>query len=140
MISVFIGIFTALLILVALVLILVVLAQRASSDAGMSAMGGGMMESTFGPDTTNVMSGLTIKLTVAFFVLSFLVYLGYTYQRSHSFGSRGALPNIAAPAAPVSAPVAAPPQPAAPAVAVPITAAPDAAKTPPPSDPATKSP
>ena len=140
MISVFIGIFTVGLILVALVLILVVLAQRASSDAGMSAMGGGMMESTFGPDTSNVLSRLTIRLTVAFFVLSFLVYLGYSHQRSHAARSRGALPNIPVPTAPASAPVT-PSQPsAAPTVAVPLTAAPDAAKTSTPSGPPPKSP
>ncbi len=104
MISVLIGLCTVVLILVALMLIGVVLMQRASTDAGMSAMGGGMMESTFGPDTTNVLSGLTIKLTVAFFVLSFMVYLGYSYQRNHASSARGALPNISAPAAPAAKP------------------------------------
>ncbi len=135
MISVFIGICTVVLILVALVLSLVVLAQRASSDAGMSAMGGGMMESTFGPDTSNVLSRLTIRLTVVFFVLSFLVYLGYSYQRSHVSGSRGSLPNISAPATP---PAGAPQQPAAPTA--PAPAAPNAARTPPAGAPAPRSP
>jgi preprotein translocase subunit SecG len=131
MISVFIGICTVILILVAVVLALVVLAQRASSDAGMSAMGGGMMESTFGPDTSNVLSRLTIRLTVAFFVLSFLVYLGYTYQRGHGSATRGTLPNIPVSTAPAT-PATATPQPtAAPTVAVPATAAPNAANQPP---------
>ena len=50
------------LIVVAVFLSLVVLAQRAKSDAGLSSgMGGGMMESAFGPDTGNVLSRLTIK-------------------------------------------------------------------------------
>lgn len=142
MISVFIGIGTFVLIIVALFLILVVLAQRAKSDSGMAAMGGGMMESAFGPDTSNVLSRMTIRGTIAFFVLSFLLYLGYIHLRSHPSGSRGALPNIPAPAAsasaPASAPAAAPP--VAPAVSVPITAAPDAAKTTTQSGTATKSP
>ncbi len=136
MISVLIGICTAVLILVALVLAAVVLAQRASSDAGMSAMGGGMMESTFGPDTSNVLSRLTIRLTVAFFVLSFLVYLGYTYQRVHGTAPRGLLPNIPVSTAPAT-PAAARPTPAAgqPAAA-PAPAAPNAANPPPAGTPA----
>lgn len=138
MISILINIFTVVLIVVALFLGLVVLAQRAKSDAGgMAAMGGGMVESAFGPDTSNVLTGLTIKATVAFFVLSFLIYLGYIYQRAHGTGhAGGALPNITAPAtppatAPATAPTAAtaPATTAAPAVSVPATPTPDAAKT-----------
>ncbi|MGA2445858.1 MAG: preprotein translocase subunit SecG [Opitutaceae bacterium] len=142
MISVFIGIGTFVLIIVALFLILVVLAQRAKSDSGMAAMGGGMMESAFGPDTSNVLSRMTIRATIAFFVVSFLLFLGYIHLRSHPSGSREALPNIPAPAASASAPAAAPAAapPAAPAVSVPITAAPDAAKTTTQSGTATKSP
>ncbi len=126
MISILINIGTIVLILVALFLSLVILAQRSTGDGGMSAMGGGMMESTFGPDTTNVLSGLTIKGTIAFFLLSFVIYLGYVYQRSHPSGARGALPNISAPAtapatlpgmtpkssAPAAKPITAPPPPA----------------------------
>ncbi len=140
MISVFIGICTVVLILVALVLALVVLAQRASPDGGMSAMGGGMMESTFGPDTSNVLSRLTIRLTVVFFVLSFLVYLGYAYQRAHGTAPRGTLPNIpvsAAPATPAAAPAAqpAPGQPVAPAPAAPNAANQSPAGAPAPAKP-----
>ena len=134
MISVFIGIGTFVLIIVALFLILVVLAQRAKSDSGMAAMGGGMMESAFGPDTSNVLSRMTIRATIAFFVVSFLLFLGYIHLRSHPSGSREALPNIPAPAASASAPASAP------VVSVPITAAPDAAKTTTQSGTATKSP
>jgi preprotein translocase subunit SecG len=140
MISVFIGIGTFVLIVVALFLILVVLAQRAKSDSGMAAMGGGMMESAFGPDTSNVLSRMTIRATIVFFVLSFLLYLGYIHLRSHPSGSRAALPNIPARAAPASAPASASAQAAAPAVSVPITAVPDAAKTTTQSGTATKSP
>ena len=142
MISVLIGIFTFVLIIVALFLILVVLAQRAKSDSGMAAMGGGMMESAFGPDTSNVLSRLTIRGAIVFFLLSFLIFLGYIRLRSHPAGAREALPNIPAPAASASAPAPAPAsaQPAAPAVSIPITAAPDAAKTTTQSSPPPKSP
>ena len=143
MISVFIGIGTFVLIIVALFLILVVLAQRAKSDSGMAAMGGGMMESAFGPDTSNVLSRMTIRATIVFFVLSFLLYLGYIHLRSHPAGAaREALPNIPVPAASASAPASTPAaaKPVAPVVTVPTTAAPDAAKTTTQSGTATKSP
>ncbi|HUL55081.1 MAG TPA: preprotein translocase subunit SecG [Opitutaceae bacterium] len=142
MISVLISIFTFVLIIVALFLILVVLAQRAKSDSGMAAMGGGMMESAFGPDTSNVLSRMTIRGAVVFFVVSFLVYLGYVHVRSHPTGAREALPNIPVSTAPASAPAAGPAatQPAAPVVSVPVTQAPDAAKTTTQSSPPPKSP
>jgi preprotein translocase subunit SecG len=131
MISILIHIFTVVLILVAVFLSLVVLAQRAKSDSGLSGMGGGAIESAFGPDTSNVMTGLTIKAMVAFFALSFLIYLGYIYQRAHPAATKGALPAISAPAAPPAAgPTAATQAPASdPAVSLPTTPAPDAAKT-----------
>ena len=126
MITILINILTVVLILVALFLGLVVLAQRAKSDSGMAAMGGGMVESAFGPDTSNVLTGLTIKATVAFFVLSFLIYLGYIYQRTHTRAhAQGGLPNIAAPAAPAPA---APAPIKSPVTAKPVAPAPDAAK------------
>jgi preprotein translocase subunit SecG len=137
MIPVFIGIGTFLLILVAIALILVVLAQRAKSDSGMAAMGGGMMESAFGPDTSNVLSKFTIRATIVFFVLSFLLYLGYVRIRTQGSGGRGSLPNISAtsglPAIPAGKPAPAAGLPAAPGVvaptAIPAPVAPDAAKT-----------
>jgi preprotein translocase subunit SecG len=133
MISVFIGIGTFVLIIVAVVLVFLVLAQRAKSDGGMAAMGGGMMESAFGPDSGNVLVRTTIRATVLFFVLSFLLYLGYVRLRSHGAGAKGVLPNISAPAstAPAASNVPAPStaQPTASTVSVPVTAAPDAAKT-----------
>ena len=127
----FIGTFV--LIIVAVALILVVLAQRAKSDGGMAAMGGGMMESTFGPDTSNVLSKFTIRATIVFFVVSFLLYLGYVHIRSHGAGGQGTLPNISAqaglPPVPAGSPTPAAAQPAAPTAPVPAAtnAAPDAA-------------
>jgi preprotein translocase subunit SecG len=138
MIPVFIGIGTFLLILVAITLILVVLAQRAKSDGGLAGMGGGMMESAFGPDTSNVLSKFTIRATIVFFVLSFLLYLGYVHNRSHASSGKGSLPNITsasslpvvpAGTAPAAGQPAATPGPvAAPGPAASVPAAPDAAK------------
>lgn len=102
--------FTFLLVLVALFLILVVLAQKAKSDGGMgAAMGGGMAEAAFGAETSNVLSRSTIYASIIFFVLTFGLYLGRIYERkqaAHAAGS--ALPDIVAPAVPLSTPGAAP--------------------------------
>ena len=139
MITILINIFTVVLILVALFLSMIVLMQRAKSDAGMAAMGGGMMESTFGPDTSNVLGGLTIKATVVFFLLCFLLYLGYIYQRAHPVAGKSALPNISAPVTLPAVPPASAPA-ATSAAAVPATPAPNAAPTTQPGGPAPKKP
>lgn len=119
--SILLGIGTFLLILVSVFLVLVVLAQKAKSDGGMgAAMGGGITEATFGAETGNVLSKATINAAIAFFVLSFLLYLGRIYQHSHAVSSGAALPTIAAPAKPFAAPLAPAPSPA-PAPAAPAT-------------------
>lgn len=103
--NILIYVLTAALILVSLFLALVVLAQKAKSDGGMgAAMGGGMAEAAFGADTSNVLTKMTINLTIAFFVLSFGLYLGHIYQRKHARAEGGALPTITVPAAPAPAP------------------------------------
>lgn len=123
--TILIGIFTFVLILISLFLILVVLAQKAKSDGGMgAAMGGGMAEAAFGAETGNVLTKSTINAAIAFFVLSFLLYLAQFYQHKHaSLGSSSALPNIAVPPA-ATAPAT--PAPAAPAAAIPSAAQPAA--------------
>lgn len=98
--SILLGILTFVLILISLFLVLVVLAQKAKNDGGMgAAMGGGMAEAAFGADTSNVLSKATINAAIAFFVLTFVLYLGRIYQRSHAMPAGDALPTIAAPAA-----------------------------------------
>lgn len=97
--SIILGILTVILILVALFLILVVLMQPAKSDGGMgAAMGGGMAESAFGGETSNVLTRATIKAAIAFFVLSFLLFLGNVYQRQRATANEGTLPSIPVPA------------------------------------------
>ena len=95
----------------------------------MAAMGGGMMESAFGPDTSNVLSKFTIRATIVFFVLSFGLYLGYVRVRGHGSNGHGALPNVSASPALPSMPAGLPPSTGnQPAVSVP-PAAPGAAST-----------
>ena len=97
--SLVIGILTFVLIVTSLFLVLVVLMQRAKTDGGMgSAMGGGSMESTFGAETGNVLSGATIKAAIVFFVVSFTLYLAHIYQAKHHDGLDSKLPTITAPA------------------------------------------
>lgn len=96
--SILLGIVTFVLILTSIILILLVLAQKAKSDGGMgAAMGGGMAEATFGADTGNVLSKGTINASIVFFILSFALYLGRIYEGKHHSVSGGALPTIAVP-------------------------------------------
>ena len=82
--SLVIGILTFVLIITSLFLVLVVLMQRAKTDGGIGgAMGGGSMESTFGADTNNVLTGATIKAAIVFFVVTFVLYLAHIYQTKH---------------------------------------------------------
>jgi preprotein translocase subunit SecG len=118
--SILIGVFTFALILTSLFLVLIVLMQK-SKDGGVgAAMGGGMAEAAFGADTGNVLSKSTINAAIAFFVISFGLYLAQVYQHKHVGTSTDALPTIVAPAAPASAAPAAP----APAAAQPAVPAP----------------
>lgn len=99
--SLLIGIFTFVLILVSLFLVLLVLMQKAKNDGGMgAALGGGATEATFGADTGNVLTKATINSAIAFFVLSLLLYLGHIHVRNSAAAAEGsALPTIEAPAA-----------------------------------------
>ncbi len=116
--SILLGILTFVLVVISLLLIMVVLMQKAKSDGGMgSAMGGGVAEATFGADTSNVLSKATINFAIAFFVLAVGLFLGRIYLHTHATSRGSALPTIAAPVKPVApAPLAAPaPAPVAPA-------------------------
>lgn len=126
--SILIGIFTFVLILVSVFLVLVVLAQKAKTDGGMgAALGGGATEAAFGADTGNVLTKLTINAAILFFVLTFGLYLGHIYVAKHHKTTEGQLPVINVPAAPAAVTPAAttPAVEAAPAVTLP-TAAPAA--------------
>ena len=100
----------AVLVPLSVFLILVVLMQKAKSDGGMgAALGGGMAESAFGADTNNVLVKATQTAAIAFFVITFALYLGHIYQRSASAGAGDSLPTISAPAAASSSAPAADP-------------------------------
>ncbi len=102
--SIVINVLTFILILTSLFLVLVVLMQRAKTDGGMgAAMAGGATESAFGAETSNVLTGATIKAAIVFFVLSFGLFLANIYQSKHREAGDEKLPAIVAPAATAAA-------------------------------------
>jgi preprotein translocase subunit SecG len=129
------------LFLVCILVVLVILMQRPSANAGMgAALGGGAAETVFGGESANVLSKMTTTLTVILFVLSFGLYLGFVAREKPSVKALDAAATAApaapaaaaaAPAAPapVTAPVAKPQSTPAPAAATPVKpAAPAPAK------------
>ena len=118
------------LFLVCILVVLVILMQRPSANAGMgSALGGGAAETVFGGESANVLSKMTTFLTVTLFVLSFGLYLGFVAREK---------PVTKALDAKATAPVAAPTAtvPAAPKAPVTTPAAPASAAAKPQSTPA----
>ena len=114
------------LFLVCLLVVLIILMQRPSANAGMgSALGGGAAESVFGGESANVLSRMTTTLTVILFMLSFGLYLGFVAREKKA-------PSAIAPAAVTAAPAAT--APGAPATTAPVTA--PAATTPAATTPA----
>ena len=76
-----------------------------------AALGGGATEAAFGADTSNVLVRLTIKFSIAFFILTFLLYLAnirISSQNAEMDAPSGTLPSIDLPAAQPSAQAPAP--------------------------------
>jgi preprotein translocase subunit SecG len=120
------------LFLVCILVVLVILMQRPSANAGMgAALGGGAAETVFGGESANVLSKMTTTLTVILFVLSFGLYLGFVAREKPSVKALDAAAT-AAPAAPAAAAAAAPaaPAPVAAPVAKPQSTPAPAASTP----------
>jgi preprotein translocase subunit SecG len=94
--SLLLGIFTFILIIISLFMMLVILMQRSKSDGGLGAsLGGGMAESTFGAETNTVLFNATRNAAIAFFVLSFGLYLGHLWVRNHAEEAVSGLPDAA---------------------------------------------
>ena len=72
-----IALFSVILVLVCFFVTLLVLMQKPSANSGMgAALGGGAAEQAFGGEAGNVLTKGTIYAIIAFFVLSFALYLG----------------------------------------------------------------
>lgn len=93
------------LLIVSLMMTVIILMQKPSANAGMgAALGGGAAESVFGGETANVLLKYTVRISVAFFVVSFLLYVGYLWHhRSAPVAGNSALPNIPGATAPANA-------------------------------------
>ena len=132
------------LFLVCILVVLVILMQRPSANAGMgSALGGGAAETVFGGESANVLSKMTTTLTVILFVLSFGLYLGFVAREkpvSKALDAKATAPVVTpAATAPVAAPAAAAPAataPAAPSVPTPAAAKPQSTPAPAATSPA----
>ncbi|WOO43376.1 preprotein translocase subunit SecG [Rubellicoccus peritrichatus] len=78
MLTILIGFFTVVLVLICAYVVLIVLMQRASTNAGLgSALGGGAMESALGGGASNVLTRGTVLGAALFFSLAFILYLGH---------------------------------------------------------------
>jgi preprotein translocase subunit SecG len=70
--------FTAVLILISGFVVLVILMQRPSANAGLgSALGGGAAESALGAQAGDILTKITMYGCVAFFITAFGLYLGF---------------------------------------------------------------
>jgi preprotein translocase subunit SecG len=97
------------LFLVCILVVLVILMQRPSANAGMgSALGGGAAETVFGGESANVLSKMTTTLTVILFILSFGLYLGFVAREKPVTKALDAKATAVAPAAPATTPPVAP--------------------------------
>jgi preprotein translocase subunit SecG len=93
------------LFLVCILVVLIILMQRPSANAGMgSALGGGAAETVFGGESANVLSKLTTFLTVTLFVLSFGLYLGFVARERKTPTALGASATAPASAVPATTP------------------------------------
>jgi preprotein translocase subunit SecG len=96
MLDIVISFLTFVLILVSLFLVLVILMQRGSSSGGMgAAFGGGVAESAFGAETTNILTKATKWAAFAFFIIALALYLMYMSKTADSAVSVEALPEMA---------------------------------------------
>ncbi|MGA0134205.1 MAG: preprotein translocase subunit SecG [Opitutales bacterium] len=105
------------LFVVCILVVLIILMQRPSANAGMgAALGGGAAESVFGGESANVLSRMTTTLTVILFILSFGLYLGFVAREKKAPTALEATatapavpaPSATAPAAPAPAAATAP--------------------------------
>lgn len=93
--SILTAFFTFALVVVSLFLVFIILLQRANTNAGLgTAFGSGLTESTFGTDASNILTKGTIVASIAFFIISFGLYLGYIARLDDDSGESITLPQV----------------------------------------------
>lgn len=121
-------------VIICLLMVLVVLMQRPRNEGLGAAFGGGMTDSLFGAQTTNVLAKFTVWMGIGFFGLTLLlsvVYAKATTSKSAIQKEVLAAAAASASATPSPTPVASPS--ATPAVVAPVQAVPVESATPAPS-------
>jgi preprotein translocase subunit SecG len=88
----FIYFLTFVLVCTSVFIVLIILMQRPSGNAGFgSALGGGAAESAFGGETTRVLTRGTVYGIVIFFVAALLLSMAYISRKNHS-AAHGGMP------------------------------------------------
>lgn len=94
---------------VCVLVVLFVLMQKPSANAGMgSALGGAASESVFGGEAAGILSKATVVFIAAFFILCAVLYFAFLATKDKGEGEGLKLEEQTAPAAPAVAPEAAP--------------------------------
>jgi protein translocase SecG subunit len=94
------GLITALLVFLCIFLCFLILLQRPRQDSGMGAAlgGGGFAESAFGAESGTILTKATVWLSSIFFVVGFLLYIGYLHQDRRAQEDARRLPTFEVPA------------------------------------------
>jgi preprotein translocase subunit SecG len=101
MVTILISLFMFVLLVVSLLMTVIILMQKPSENAGMgAALGGGAAESVFGGEASGALLKFTVRISVVFFVLSFLLYLFILAHNRPAAPSGASLPTLGIPAAP----------------------------------------
>lgn len=81
MVNILISIVMVTLLVICGLMSVIILMQKPSTNAGMgAALGGGAAESVFGGEAGNMLLKYTIRISVAFFVISFLLYMAILWH------------------------------------------------------------
>ena len=93
MLTFFIAVGSIALLLLCAWLILLILMQKPSANAGMgAALGGGAAESAFGGEASNVLTRWTVFGVIGFFVLTLTLSLAQIYRHHHDDGKKELAP------------------------------------------------
>lgn len=103
MVTILISLFMFVLLVVAGLMTIIILMQKPSANAGMgAALGGGAAESVFGGEASGQLLKFTVRIAVAYFLLSFLLYMGIVVANRKAVSSGASLPTLGIPAAPAA--------------------------------------
>lgn len=85
MLTFFISLGSIFLVLLCAWLVLIILMQKPSANAGMgAALGGGAAESAFGGEASTVLTRWTVYGVIAFFCITLFLSLSQVYRHHHS--------------------------------------------------------